>query len=178
MLQYELGSHMILDAVLLAVGRMARDENSCLEVAIFPEVRIAGDEPVALTSQNHKLLLTVMIQYKDEMQNKGELLIGLIETLLPCFFQNDYSVSVVGGVSRTSLIWHNTTFSLSKQNPWEMEIRLDRVYLRLWAKRLHWRSELSSYQCISSLSVSNHAFVGEMQFDSAFPMDTRGFSSF
>ena len=63
---------MILDAVLLMVGRMARDEHPCLEVAIFPEIRFAGNEAIASTFRQQKILWTGIIQYKDEMQNKGE----------------------------------------------------------------------------------------------------------
>lgn len=87
LLQYEPGSRMILDAVLLAIAKLAREKNPHLSIAIFPEMRITGD-PVELEFQGVKKALTgiidyAVIQYRDIMQNKGELIIRAIQSPIP-----------------------------------------------------------------------------------------------
>ena len=90
---------MILDAMLLAVGRMARDEHPCLEVVIFPEMRIA---PVALTYRRHKVLLTGIVQCKDEMQNKGELPYWTDQNIASMFL----SERLLGSTMREQDVFH------------------------------------------------------------------------
>lgn len=79
---------MILDAVLMTVGRIARNMDPHLEVAIFPEMRISTHEEVTLQNEGYEVALTgtvdyAVVQYKDEMQNKGGLPVRFIKT---CFY--------------------------------------------------------------------------------------------
>ena len=93
--QYEPGSRMILDAVLLTLARIIYDEQSKSEVAILPEMRIAPGDGVQLINpaSGYKMWLSgtvdyAVIQYKDERDRRGQRSVALVKSLRSHFLQN------------------------------------------------------------------------------------------
>ncbi|GBE86761.1 hypothetical protein BKA93DRAFT_343182 [Sparassis latifolia] len=80
-MDYEPGSRMILDAVLLSFAKIASQERPNQGVAILPEMRIATGEGVQIVNpvSQYELWLTgnvdyAVMQYLDEWDNKERLL--------------------------------------------------------------------------------------------------------
>jgi len=97
--QYEPGSRMILDAVLLTLARIVYDEQSKSEVAILPEMRIAPADGVQLIhpASGYDVWLSgtvdyAVVQYKDEWDRRGRRPVVLAQPWSSHFLQNAYSV--------------------------------------------------------------------------------------
>lgn len=97
--QYEPGSRMILDAVLLTLARIVYDEQSKSEVAILPEMRIAPADGVQLIhpASGYEIWLSgtvdyAVVQYKDEWDRRGRRPVVLAQPWSSHFLQNAYSV--------------------------------------------------------------------------------------
>lgn len=76
--QYEPGSRMILDAILLSLVKIVSNVQSKTDVAIFPEMRLAptGGIQVINPDSGYEVWLSgsvdyAVVQYEDVLDNKG-----------------------------------------------------------------------------------------------------------
>lgn len=134
---------MLLDAVLLNAGKMSKDVNPGLELMIFPEMRMSGSNTVTLRHKLHPNGMSLMgiidyavIQYKNELQTRGKLLIRQIKILPPCVFQSASSQPMVLNASNFPSIKRKVAFSSSRRNGWEDNLCL--MYLKPLVKLLHY----------------------------------------